>query len=116
MGKKASMAADFPKPLGVQALTLLAVVAVWELVGRTGVLFPDLFPSVLEIIQSLWLYVTTPLILPHLKASLYEVGGALAVAAMFGIPAGIICGSRNGWLARYSVFATVDASSSNVFA
>lgn len=92
------MAVDFRTPLGVQAATLFGVVVVWEFIGRTGLLFPDLFPSVVEIVKSLWLYVTTPLILPHLKASAYEVGGALALATLIGIPAGIICGSRSGWL------------------
>jgi ABC-type nitrate/sulfonate/bicarbonate transport system permease component len=92
------MAVDLRTPFGVQAATLFGVVAIWEFIGRTGLLFPDLFPSVVEIFQSLWLYLTTPLILPHLKASAYEVGGALALATLIGIPAGIICGSRSGWL------------------
>src|SRR5262245_18205867 len=98
MAKGNSITADLRAPLAVKAITLLCVIAVWELIGRSGILFPDLFPSVLEILQSLWIYLTTPLMLPHLKASLYEVGGALALAALIGIPAGIICGSRSGWL------------------
>ena len=85
-------------PLGVQALTLLLVVAVWEFIGRTGVLFAELFPSTIEISQSLWLFVTTPVLLPHIKASLYEVGGALVLASVFGVPLGILWGSRRSWL------------------
>ena len=61
----AAFAAHIQTPFGVQALTLLAVVAVWEFIGRTGLLFPELFPSVLEILQSLWLYISTPLMIPH---------------------------------------------------
>ena len=85
-------------PLGVQGLTLLLVIALWELIGRTGILFDDLFPPILEILQSLWTYISTPIMLPHLKASLYEVGGALALAALSGIPLGILWGSRSSWL------------------
>jgi ABC-type nitrate/sulfonate/bicarbonate transport system permease component len=85
-------------PLGVQTLTLLLVIAVWEIIGRTGILFAELFPPVVEILQSLWRYLTTPVILPHLRASLYEVGGALALAALSGIPLGILWGSRKSWL------------------
>lgn len=92
------MAAQTQTPLGVQTLTLLLLIAVWEVIGRTGILFADLFPPVIEILQSLWRYVSTPLILPHLKASLYEVGGAIALAALFGIPLGILWGSRSSWL------------------
>jgi ABC-type nitrate/sulfonate/bicarbonate transport system permease component len=97
MRKAGSLALDLRTPLGVQALTLLGLVAIWEFIGRTGLLFPDLFPSVGEILKSLWLYLTTPLIVPHLKASLYEVGGALALAVLIGVPAGIVCGGRRGW-------------------
>jgi ABC-type nitrate/sulfonate/bicarbonate transport system permease component len=92
------IAAQTQTPLGVQTLTLLLVVAVWESIGRTGILFADLFPPVIEILESLWRYISTPLILPHLKASLYEVGGAIALAALFGIPLGILWGSRSSWL------------------
>ena len=89
---------QFQSPLAVQALTFAIVIVVWEFIGRTGILFADLFPPVNEISQSFWSYLTTPLILPHLKASLYEVGGALALAALSGIPLGILWGSRSNWL------------------
>ena len=93
-----ALAAHIQTPFGVQALTLLGVVAAWEFIGRTGLLFPELFPSILEILQSLWTYVTTPIMLPHIKASLYEVGGALVIAVLSGIPLGILWGSRRSWL------------------
>ena len=94
----AAFAAYLQTPFGIQALTLLAVVGAWEFIGRTGVLFPELFPSVLEILQSLWLYISTPIMIPHIQASLYEIGGALAVAALCGVPLGILWGSRQSWL------------------
>jgi NitT/TauT family transport system permease protein len=85
-------------PFAVRALTLLVAVAVWEFIGRTGILFAELFPPVADVAKSLWIYVTTPLIWPHLKASLYEVGGALALAAACGVPLGILWGSRDSWV------------------
>ena len=51
----------------------------------------------LSVLRSLWTYVTTPLILPHLKTSLHEVGGAVLLAAGTGIPLGILFGSRQSW-------------------
>lgn len=81
-------------PAGVQALTLLGLVIVWEMIGRAGLLFPELFPSVKAIVEAFWIYVTTPLLIPHLKASLYEVGGGLLVGALCGIPLGVLFGSR----------------------
>src|SRR6185436_14899670 len=93
-----AITASLQTPFGVRALTLLSVVAIWELIGRMGLLFPELFPSITEIVQSLWTYVTTPVMLPHLKASLYEVGGAIAIAALGGVPLGILWGSKRSWL------------------
>jgi ABC-type nitrate/sulfonate/bicarbonate transport system permease component len=90
-------AANYLQTTSVQVLTVLLMIAVWEAIGRTGVLFPELFPSVLSVLRSLWTYVTTPLILPHLETSLYEVGGALLLAAATGIPLGILFGSRQNW-------------------
>jgi ABC-type nitrate/sulfonate/bicarbonate transport system permease component len=82
----------------VQALTIISLVVAWEIVGRTGLLLPDLFPSVAEILRSLWIYLTTPLLLPHLHASLYEVGGGLLLGTLSGIPLGIIFGSRRSFI------------------
>lgn len=98
-GTPLTLAGSLRTPLGVQTATLIAVIAVWEVVGRTEILFAELFPPLVEILQSLWRYLTTPLILPHLRASLYEVGGAVLIAAVTGIPLGILWGSRQSWLA-----------------
>jgi ABC-type nitrate/sulfonate/bicarbonate transport system permease component len=95
---KAASTAKLRTPVVVQLLTLLVLVLVWELIGRTGVLFPDLFPSMAEIVQSLWAFITTPVLLPHLKASLYEVGGAIAIASLCGVTLGILWGSKRSWL------------------
>ena len=97
--KSSALARLLHTPLGVQVLTLLIVAAAWESIGRAGILFPDLFPSIMEILQSLSTYLTTPLLLPHIEASLYEIGGAIAVAVFFGVPLGILWGSRRSWLA-----------------
>ncbi len=90
-------AAGYLETTGVQVLTVFLMIAVWEAIGRTGLLFPELFPPLLSVLQSLWTYVTTPLILPHLKTSLHEVGGALFLGAATGIPLGILFGSRQSW-------------------
>lgn len=93
-----SFRARLQTPSGVQILTLIAIVVVWESIGRTEVLFPDLFPPFAVILQSLWIYLTTPILLPHLQASLAAVGGALVLGTVAGVPLGIIFGSRRSWL------------------
>ena len=90
--------ASIQTPSAIRALTLVGIIVVWEFIGRTGLLFPELFPSITDMLQSLSIYLTTPVMLPHLKASLYEVGGAIAIAAAFGVPLGILWGSKRSWL------------------
>jgi NitT/TauT family transport system permease protein len=85
-------------PVVVRSVTIILLVAIWEAIGRTGILFAELFPSLISILESLWVYVTTPIAVPHLDASGRAVGGALFLGALTGIPLGIICGSRRGWL------------------
>jgi NitT/TauT family transport system permease protein len=85
-------------PITLQIVTIVGAIALWEVIGRAGLLFPELFPPVWEILQSFWVYLTTPVVLPHLQTSAYEIGGALLLAALFGIPLGIIWGSRKNWL------------------
>jgi ABC-type nitrate/sulfonate/bicarbonate transport system permease component len=94
----ASRTAPWKNPAAIQAATVILLVAVWETIGRSALLFPDLFPSLLAILESLAVLVTTPVALPHLDASGRAVGGALLLGALTGIPLGIICGSRRSWL------------------
>jgi ABC-type nitrate/sulfonate/bicarbonate transport system permease component len=93
-----SLASAVHTQAGVQTLTVIALVIAWEMIGRAGLLFPELFPSVTEILASLWIYVTTPLLLPHLSASLYEVCGGLLLGTLCGIPLGVIFGSRQSFI------------------
>jgi ABC-type nitrate/sulfonate/bicarbonate transport system permease component len=80
-----AVAARAGTPGAVQLLTLIVFVFVWQMIGTAGSIFAELFPPMTEILQSLWIYLSTPILLPHLSASLYEVLGGLLVGALFGI-------------------------------
>ena len=88
-----------PGPVTILALTVLGVALAWELIGRTGLFLPDLFPSLGAIGLAFWLHMSTPVLLPHLAASLYEVGGGAVIGALLGIPLGVIFGSRKSFIA-----------------
>jgi NitT/TauT family transport system permease protein len=94
----ASVTAGVLTPVRIQMLTIIALAIVWEMIGRTGLLFSELFPSVTEIVGSLLIYITTPLLLPHLNASFYEVGGGLLLGTLSGIPLGVVFGSRQSFI------------------
>jgi ABC-type nitrate/sulfonate/bicarbonate transport system permease component len=75
-------------------LTLLAAVGAWELIGRTRIFLPDLFPPVTAIAGALAELVGTPVLLPHLAASLAAVGGGLGLGFAAGVPVGVAVGAR----------------------
>jgi ABC-type nitrate/sulfonate/bicarbonate transport system permease component len=94
----ASVAARVQTPAAVQTITAVVILIAWELIGKAGSFLSELFPPVTEIFRSLWVYLTTPILLPHLSASLYEVLGGLLIGAIFGIPLGILFGSRRSFM------------------
>ena len=98
-GAKPPSAASWQTPGLVQVATVILLIAAWEIIGRTGLLFPELFPPLITVVESLLIYLTTPVVLPHLDASGRAVGGAVLLGALTGIPVGIVCGSRRTWLA-----------------
>ncbi|HEV8306664.1 MAG TPA: ABC transporter permease subunit [Methylomirabilota bacterium] len=86
-------------PVAIPGLLILGAALGWELIGRTGLFVPDLFPSWAAIGRAFWLHVSTPVLLPHLAASLYEVGGGVVIGAVLGIPVGLAVGSRPALIA-----------------
>jgi NitT/TauT family transport system permease protein len=86
-------------PAAILTLAFVGLGVTWELVGRTGLFLPDLFPPLAEIGRAFWLHVSTPVLLPHLAASLYEVGGGALLGALLGIPVGVVFGSRAALIA-----------------
>lgn len=94
----ASLAGRAVTPAVVQTFTAMVFIFAWESVGKTESILAELFPPITEILQSLLLYLTTPILLPHLSASLYEVLGGLFIGAIFGIPLGILFGSRRSFI------------------
>lgn len=85
-------------PAAIQAVSVMVFLAAWEMVGRAETILGELFPPITEIFKSLWIYATTPLLVPHIYASLYEVLGGLLIGALGGIPLGIIFGSRRSFI------------------
>lgn len=92
-------ASIFSKRWVIQGLTILALVLLWEVVARSGVLFEGLFPSFVKIMEEVWRHVAGVILLPHLAATFYEVGVGFAVGTFLGVPLGLIMG-RNKYLGQ----------------
>jgi NitT/TauT family transport system permease protein len=78
----------------ILAATVLAGLAAWELLGRTRLFLPDLFPSLAAIAVALADQLGSPTLWPHVGASLAAVGGGLLLAFAAGVPVGVAVGAR----------------------
>jgi ABC-type nitrate/sulfonate/bicarbonate transport system permease component len=85
--------------LGV--LTLVAILALWEVLSRTRVLNPQFFPPVTDILGTfvaLWQNNVFP---GHLATTLWRMAVGYAIAAVLGIGLGLVMGR---WRAVYDLF------------
>ncbi|MBI4523310.1 MAG: ABC transporter permease [Deltaproteobacteria bacterium] len=83
-----------PRPLLVQAGTVLLLLALWEVLGESRVLFQALVPGVLEILGAAWIQVATGFLWPHFLVTLYEASAGFLAAAFSAIPTGILLGAN----------------------
>ena|SRR5665213_557032 len=83
----------------VRAAIILALLAIWELLSRSGWLYRDVVPSLLRIGQALGALLFHADFYRHLGITAAEIGGALAIGGLSGIAAGILLGA-NRFLSR----------------
>lgn len=83
-----------PRPLLIQAGTILLFLALWEIVGESQLLFRGIVPSVREILSAAWMQVSTGFVWPHFLVTTYEAFAGFAAAALSAIPLGILLGAN----------------------
>jgi len=96
--------------LWLQVASVVVVLAAWEIVARTlvDVVF---FPPVSEIVQSLWQWVVSGEILPHLRVSLVELVLGFGLGFVAGLAIGILMGiSRYTYAAVEPFVAALNAT------
>jgi len=76
----------------VQILTVLLFFALWEAVGRSGIILKQLVPPPLTVIAEAWHQASSGLILPHLAASAHEVALGFGSGALLGLTLGLTVG------------------------
>ncbi len=82
------------RPLLVQTGTVLFFVLIWEVIGKSRLLFEGLVPSTFEVLRAAWMQVSTGFIFPHLLVTLYEAFAGFVVAFFFGITLGTLLGAN----------------------
>jgi NitT/TauT family transport system permease protein len=73
---------------------LSGLLAIWELMARSGLLFQDVVPSVIAIAGALVTTLSGMEFYSHLATTLAEIAAALALGGAAGLAAGIVVGAQ----------------------
>ena len=85
--RKRGEASNFSIRMGQLALAVL-VLGAWELLGRVGVIDPFFFPLPSDILMTVWLWISSGFVFPHLWITLQES----ILAFLTGAAAGLVLG------------------------
>ena len=78
----------------VRVIVVVAVVAIWEFLSRSGLFFQDVVPSLVLIVQALFKLLVNPVFWANLQITMIEAAASLAIGAVTGIVVGILLGSN----------------------
>lgn len=94
-----------PWPIGAVGLLriaiILAVVATWEIMSRSGLLYRDVVPSLVAIGAALFSLLASPTYYFHLAVTAGEIVAALAIGGGLGLVIGIALGANRFLSAAY---------------
>ena len=78
----------------IRIFTLIVLLALWEAVARSGLLYQDVVPSLLKIASAFARLLIDPQTWKHFAVSAWEIGAGLAIGYMLGVLFGLVAGSR----------------------
>lgn len=78
----------------IRLLTVLALLALWEAVARSGLLYQDVVPSLVKIAGAFARMLFESQTWRHFGVSAWEIGGGLAIGYVLGVLFGLVAGSR----------------------
>ncbi len=85
---------DFSRGSGL--IVFAACVLVWQLAAQSGRLSPHVLPGPGQVLASFWELLVSGALLKHAVASLFRVTAGFYLAAILGIPLGILLGRLKG--------------------
>jgi NitT/TauT family transport system permease protein len=112
MAEAGQLTAAAPRPRGriLQRVTLLrigiivAVLASWQLVASSGLLYRDVVPSLAAIALALITTLSDPTFYFHLATTGYEIGVALLIGGVSGVAVGIALGASKLLARAYEAY------------
>jgi NitT/TauT family transport system permease protein len=78
----------------VRIVIILALLVIWELVARSGLLYRDVVPSLFAIGTAIWKLLSTPDFYWHLGVTAGEIGTGLLVGGVSGLIVGLVLGGN----------------------
>ncbi|MFJ6077083.1 ABC transporter permease [Pseudarthrobacter sp. NPDC092419] len=87
--RKRPEASNFSIRMGQLGLAV-AVLGAWELLGRAGIIDPFFFPLPSDILATVWVWISTGFVFPHLWITLQEAVLAFITGAVAGLVLGFL--------------------------
>jgi len=78
----------------IRILTLVAILAVWEAVAWSGLLYQDVVPSFTKIVAAFFRMLFESTTWKHFAVSAWEIGAGLTIGYILGVLFGLIAGTR----------------------
>jgi ABC-type nitrate/sulfonate/bicarbonate transport system permease component len=92
-------------PVGLlRIVIILVVLAIWEAMSRSGLLYRDVVPSLVAIGRALFVLLASPNFYFHLAVTAGEIGAAVAIGSALGLVAGIVLGANRFLSQAYESF------------
>ena len=79
---------------GIRLASIVALLILWEIVARSGLLYADVVPSLIDIGGALARLVMAADTYAHLGYTAMEIGAALALGGLAGVAAGVVLGAN----------------------
>jgi NitT/TauT family transport system permease protein len=90
----AASRARWPAASRVSAVTLAVILAAWEGVARSGLLYQDVVPPLEKVVIAFGQLVTSADTYRHLAVTAWEVGTGFALGLAAGLACGVLMGAR----------------------
>jgi ABC-type nitrate/sulfonate/bicarbonate transport system permease component len=96
---------EYLRPVTVLRIGIVvAVLASWQLVAASGLLYRDVVPSLAAIAVALYATLSDPAFYFHLAATGYEIGIALVIGGLSGLAVGIALGASKLMARAYEAY------------
>jgi ABC-type nitrate/sulfonate/bicarbonate transport system permease component len=81
--------------LSIQVVTVVILLLIWELIARTGLLIPEVFPSFTEVMAQLMNILVSGELGVHAQTTVYEILVGFLFGSIFGLVIGSVMGASD---------------------